>query len=87
MSLLEPGMTKAQVYDLMGSPTSTSRVANRLFLNYDIYMRMAGHMQMVPHFIVLEKGVVTEWGTQAQVQSPVSTTVNQSVHVQDAEVN
>jgi len=89
MNYLEAGMSKAQVFELLGPPASTSRVANRTFLNYSVAVPIYdgwGSTSIVPHYVVLENGVVTEWGNQNQIQSPVSTTSNQSTHVQDSEV-
>lgn len=85
LNSIEKGMTKSQVIMLAGQPIGTAQVADRQFLDYNFTRPLNdgwGSVALVPHYIVLEDGVVSEWGPKDQILAPSSTTSNENAHVQ-----
>ena len=85
LNSIEKGMTKAQVISIAGQPIGTAQVADRQFLDYNFQRPLNdgwGGYALVPHYIVLEDGAVSEWGPKDQVRPPSSTTSNENLHVQ-----
>ena len=83
-------MTKQQVVGAIGSyPNSTSVIAGREFLTYNlcsfverdrINRCVNGCLRRQRHIIVLDNGVVTEWGSGSEI-SKRSTTTNRNPYL------
>ncbi len=62
MNDLRPGMTKAEVVNILGTPSSTSSDGTSEYLNY--ILDPGGLYPMTPYYVKITDGRVTHYGRQ-----------------------
>ena len=90
LSRLSQGMSKQQAVDAIGYyPDSTSVIAGREFLTYSLCARVErdpinrcvnGCLSKEKHVVVLDNGIVTEWGRDRDIGKR-STTTNRNPYL------